>query len=402
MQTMNPRLSTKGLICWGALLLSALGIAPGVLADPPAPPLPRPLVAAQLGTPPAFDLHPLAFVANQGQMDPGVGFYARGKGYGLGLGREGITLSLAVPEQNLHQLQRPSQVRLVPLGMNPRVELVGWQPQGVFHYYLGNNPQQWRERVPAYRGVLYQEIYPGVDLKFYSAGAQLEYDLMVKPGADLSRVRFQCRGIQGLTVNPAGDLVLRLPDGQEILQKKPRIYQEVNGHPVAREGRFRLGGKTGPPTYGFEVAAYDPNFPLVIDPVVIFSSYLGGSQSDVARAVALDRGGRLCVIGETSSDDFPSKPPVAAPGGTNVLVARFLPDGSLDFATLLGGSGQDAGYGLAVDWFDGICLAGITSSDDFPVYLAVQDVKGGGSDAFVARLYSDGSLDFASYLGGDG
>jgi hypothetical protein len=200
-------------------------------------------------------------------------------------------------------------VRLTPVGLSRQVQVATVDPlPGKVNYFLGNDPKKWRTNLPTYRGVLYREAYPGIDLKFYGNGRQVEYDIIVKPGADPNRVQFRYAGIKGLEVTPEGDLALLLPDGGQLLQKKPVVYQEIAGARVAREGRFRLQRHGARLVCGFAVAAYDRRHPSSstrcwsIPPI-------WGAWWDMAHSIAVDSAGCAYIAGETDSATSPPRIP---------------------------------------------------------------------------------------------
>ena len=198
---------------------------------------------------------PLYFIENRGQVDRKVQFYAQGPGQRLAFTSREAVLSLSQGKGKV------AKIHLTPVGMQPGITIQALDPQEArFNYLLGKDQSRWRTDVPSYGAVLYREAYPGIDLKFYGNGRQLEYDLIVRPGADLSRVKFRYGGVAGLKVDGEGNLAVKLRDGGRLLQKKPVVYQEIDGRRVAREGRFRLL-KPGGTEYGFVVAAYDKTAP---------------------------------------------------------------------------------------------------------------------------------------------
>ena len=207
-------------------------------------------------------------------------------------------------------------------------------------------------------------------MKFYGNGQQLEYDIIVRPGADFRQVRLQYSGVKRLRITPAGDLALKLPQGGVLVQKKPLVYQEIAGQRVALEGKFTIDRQAAKPTFGFEVAAYDRNHPLVIDPVLLYSSYLGGSGFDAGNGIALDAAGNIYVAGQTTSTNFPTLNPYQTdyPGKQCVFVTKFNPTGNtLIYSTYLGGA-DGAAYcnGIAVDKNGCAYVTGYTYSTDFP------------------------------------
>jgi Beta-propeller repeat len=385
---------------------------------------------------------PLHFIVNQGQVNARVKYYTQGGGYAFCFSPEGVALNLPggregssrdwTPDKGLcrqqplpRRLAPKTVVQLQPVGIGPGVKLTATEPRrGRVNYFIGNNPEKWRTGIPTYGAVVYTEAYPGIDLKFYGNGRQLEYDLMVRPGADPSRVKFQYQGIEGLTVTREGDLAVRLPNGESLVQKKPVVYQEIAGQRVAREGKFKILENTSRFIYGFEVVAYDPHHLLVIDPALVYSTYLGGSFYDEGSSIAADGLGRAYVTGYTYSIDpptitqpllrlFPELQSQDIPDYANsiVFVTRIKADGKeLDYATFLGG-GTETGFdddsqgnAIAVDAGYFAYVAGGTMSANFPTTPGVyQRVFGGGNwDAFVCKLDADGNLLYSTFLGGNG
>lgn len=178
-------------------------------------------------------------------------------------------------------------LKLTPLGMKKGVRIVAKDLQaGKVNYFLGNDPEKWRTNVPTCRTVVFEEAYPGINLKFYGNNRQLEYDIVVKPGGDPSRVKFRCNGMDGLEITGKGDMAIRLGDGETVIQKKPFVYQEIDGERVQIDGRFKIYGENmrnarenSEPAgmgrelvYGFEVACYETSELLIIDPVIVYST----------------------------------------------------------------------------------------------------------------------------------
>jgi hypothetical protein len=351
---------------------------------------------------------PLYFIVNQGQKDERVKFYAQRGGASFWFTSQGITLNL--PTGTKEACPGPA-VQLTPLAMRPKVELTALEPlESKVNYFIGNNPKKWRTDIPTYRAVLYREAYPGIDLKFYGNGSQLEYDVIVNPGADPRQVKLRYQGIRSLKVTPDGDLAITLPDGGELRQQKPVIYQEIAGQRTARQGTFQILDPASH-TFGFRVADYDRQYALVIDPVLAFSTYLGGGGDDRGQAIAVDKDGNILVTGYTGSSDFPK---VAAYdstyNATEAFITKYNAAGTaMVFSTYFGGTSLDYAYGIAVDGERNIYVTGCTKSYnglDFPLVNAFQPAFGGGTagttDAFVAKFNPTGStLIYSSYLGGN-
>jgi hypothetical protein len=284
------------------------------------------------------------------------------------------------------------------------------QLPGKVNYFLGNDRSQWHTNIATYAKVEYQQVYSGIDLDYYGSGQGLEYDFVVVPGADPRVIHMGFSGADQLSLNDQGDLVIRA-GGQDIVQHKPLVYQDVNGARQEIASAFVPSADYSPLTthqVGFALGAYDASRPLVIDPVLSYSTYLGGSGDDYGNGIAVDpTTGDALVTGVTDSTDFPTANPLQPTnhGFENVFVARLSADGStLVYSTYLGGSGTDVGYGIAVDPATGEALVtGLTGSPDFPTANPLQPNYGGGGDAFVARLSADGStLVYSTYLGGSG
>jgi hypothetical protein len=244
---------------------------------------------------------PLSFEANQGRFDQTVKFAARGPGYQIALTMDGTLLRLQKTAA-LHP--QPVLVRMKLAGANPAPKVTGREElPGKVNYYAGNDRKQWREGVATYAKIEYQEVYPGVDMIFYGNQRQLEYDLIVAPDADPGVIRLAFDGVGRLSVDEQGELVLPTLNG-ELRQRKPVVYQEGAAGRKEISGRFVL---TGEREVGFEIGQYDRSRPLVIDPILVYSTYLGGSFSEIPRGIAVDATG-IYVAGYTESFDFPGGP----------------------------------------------------------------------------------------------
>ena len=365
---------------------------------------------------------PLTFEANQGQTDARVDFLARGENYTVfltpteavfALSRPGAA-TLQAPQRNLSEGSAPEATRsyrsvmrmqLVNSARDTRVQGFEELP-GKVNYFRSNDSAQWRTNVRTYKRVKYTAVYPGIDLVYYGQPLQLEYDFIVAPGADPSAIKLAFTGADYATVDARGDLVLKTAGGP-LRFHKPVIYQTDGARRDNVEGGYvRMSSRE----IGFRVGGYDRTRPLIIDPVLNYSTYLGGSGEDSAEGIAVDAKGAIYVSGTTGSADFPTANALQRAGGgvSDAFVAKLSADGTtLIYATYLGGSAsegeiaQPAGKTIAVDAAGAAYVAGVTQSSDFPVVRALQDRFKGDVDAFVAKLSADGSrLIYSTYLGG--
>lgn len=353
---------------------------------------------------------PLSFEPNHGQMDPQVRFLARGPGYTLFLTATEAVLTLinSSLEQSVASNSQSAKVRQAAVKMrlvnaNPTPLITGLQElRGKANYLLGNDPLKWRTNISTYGQVKYNDVYPGIDLVYYGNPGQLEHDFILAPGADIYQIVLAFDGTSGLTLSREGDLIL--PTAKGVIQlQRPVVYQEINGTKRFIEGRYVQRNQQ----IGFQVAHYDQTKPLVIDPVLIYSTYLGGSAVDLAYAIAIDSFGNTYVTGATNSVNFPIQNPFQGTfgGGTyDAFITKFDPTGSvLIYSTYLGGSNveQIVGGDIAVDVAGNAYVTGLTASMDFPLQNPFQGTLKGVSDAFVTKLDSTGSaLIYSTYLGG--
>ncbi len=432
-----PTLANQGQRDDGAALAFLAGLAASATpaATPDATPAQEDAVRAN------FAKLPLSFEANVGQTDAQVDFLTRGPGYALYLSATEATMVLSPPAEDAAgggMLSRPcldgsaspdclgresmapaataqdtrnlpAVVRMQVLGGNAAAPGSGVDRlPGVVSYFLGNDPSQWHTGITTYGRVTYDNVYPGIDLVWYGSHNQLEYDFVVAPGADPSAIRLSFTGAERVEIDAQGDLVLHLggpggvSPGSTLRQHAPVVYQEAGGQRQEVASRFVLEGQL----VRFAVGAYDVARPLVIDPVLSYSTYLGGSRTEAGHGIAVDGAGNAFVTGQTLSTNFPTanpfQPACAEASCNNAFVVRLRADGSaLDYATYLGGNSTEAGYGIAVDGAGNAFVTGWTQSTNFPTARPFQPTLRSVQDAFVVRLRADGSaLDYSTYLGG--
>src|SRR5207249_475109 len=248
--------------------------------------------------------------------------------------------------------QGPAWLRIQLAGANSGLRAFGEEPLPTrVNYLLGNDPAQWRRDVPTFAKVRYPDVYPGVDLIYYGNQRQLEYDFVVAPGANPEKIAMRLEGSDGIEIDADGDLILHMA-GADLRQHKPRVYQEMNGRRREIEARYVFRNSGGQPldpgqrVVGFEIGSYDQSRPLVIDPVLVFSTFLGGLGLDIGWAIAVDSNGCVYVAGETASTNFVATNPSSTNYGggfRDVFVAKLGATGTnLVFSTYLGGNDEDA------------------------------------------------------------
>ncbi len=367
---------------------------------------------------------PLIFEPNHGQADPGVKFMSRGAGYSLFLDNSGAVLDM----QTGHSARGRSEhvVRMKLVGANPAALAGGSDPlPGISNYLIGNDPQKWHRAIPQFAGVHYDHVYRGIDLLFYGNQGHLEYDFKVAPGADPSQAELQFDGAGKLELR-GGDLILTGKDEGGLRLKAPQIYQRDGDRRIPVAGHFvlRAGNRVG-----FEIGAYDRSRELVIDPVLFFSTYFGGSGSETSPSVAIDPAGNIYLAGTTQGSPansftnasnttqtlLGSALSLSSTSSNHVFITKISPSQPpvVQYETFIGGSGSDTSVGLAVDGGGNAYIVGNTSSSDFPTggipYQAAPETKGTQcasttcTSVFVSALNTSGSsLTYSSYLSGNG
>lgn len=371
-----------------------------------------------------FGKLPLRFEENVGQTDLGVQFISRGPGYTLFLTPSGAVFKLSGQKPDQRSLtpgSNPSQRHLqrnMPVASVLRMTLEGTKQiptmtgvdklPGVTNYLIGKDPRKWHTGIASYSKVQYSEVYSGIDLVYYGNQHQLEYDFVVKPGADPGQLSLGFEGSDSMDVSASGDMSIHTKAG-ELSFRRPKIYQIQNGQQINVSGGFR---KRDSNHIGFDVAKYDQTKPLVIDPVLVYSTYLGGSSWDYATDVAVDSSGDAYISGDTWSVDFPivGTSVSAAPQGgmEDGFVAKLNSSGTaLIYSTYLGGATGSWGtnaFRVAVDSNGQAYVSGNTSTTDFPVTSsAFQTSLGSGAyyNAYLAKLSASGqTLLYSTFIGG--
>jgi hypothetical protein len=408
-------------------------------------PLGRPGSTPRRFAPEARRQSRLAFEANQGQTDSRVKFLSKGTGYGLFFTVDGVVVVLdkttvgpgrysaepdveptarkLIPNAQIRSSEsftlNPasdvntfSVIRMRFVGSNraPRIAGSG-RLSGNVSYFIGNDPRQWRAGIRTYAQVRYQDLYPGVSAVYYGMQGRLEYDLVIDPGADPRIISLDFQGAKKVRVDAEGNLHFLIAGG-EVSLGKPQIYQRTPGgsrKSIAGAYVFKPGGHIG-----FRVSNYDRNQTLTIDPVLSYSTYLGGGGYDAGTAIAVDASGNAYVTGFTRSPNFPvvagSFQTRCGTSGTcngyfwDAFITKFNSSGQVVYSSFLGGSGSDIGKAITADTLGSAYIAGQTFSNDFPTTAgAVKTNYGGAGDAFVAKLNPEGTaLEYSTYLSGSG
>ncbi len=375
---------------------------------------------------------PLMFEPNQGQTDTRVKFLAHGGGYGLYLTGQEVVLALQQSAADSRDsTARTSAVSMKLIGTTSPAEPAGEiQLPGKSNYLIGNDPGKWHRDIPQFTRVRYHDVYPGVDLVYYGNQGRLEYDFEVAPGSDPARVAVGFQGTETPRIDARGDLILAA-GGSDLRLQAPHVYQKFGAEERPVAGRFELRGQSKDEV-GFRIGAYDRSRTLIIDPVLVYSTYLGGSGNEACSiiapitvagifspppgcpAITVDAASNAYVAGSTTSTNFPAttgeyQPDLAAGATANVFIAKFSPTGSLLFATYLGGNGTDFTAGVAVDAGFDILVAGTTSSSNFPTTNGATNTAfqttpiTSGKHVFVSKLDPTGKiLLYSTYLSGSG
>jgi Calx-beta domain-containing protein/beta-propeller repeat-containing protein/uncharacterized protein DUF4214 len=393
----------------------------------------------------AFGRLPIYFEENRGQTDDTVRYLTRGAGYSLFLADGEAVLSVrkrpstrdasisgaagnlkrqfeptsAGQESNTEtrqsrSLRRPTEadsnsappdvLRMRLMGARKASKISGEDEQeGKSNYFISNDPSKWRTNVGHYARVRYAQVYAGIDQVYYGNQGQLEYDFVVAPHADHQQIRMRFDGAgQVLIDDVTGELVLRFRGGGEVRQQQPYAYQEVGGKKISVAVRYL---KHGNGEIGFAVDDYDRVRPLVIDPVLVYSTYLGGTSVDIGYTIAVDSSGNAYLTGQTFSPNFPTASPFQpVNNGGDVFITKINAAGSaLVYSTFLGGNGQDVGGGIAVDSLGNAYITGFETSTNFPTVNPIQPTGGGNpGDAFVTKINAAGSaIVYSTYLGGN-
>ncbi|MBI4910130.1 MAG: SBBP repeat-containing protein [Acidobacteria bacterium] len=394
---MNCKLTLRTGILWIAAVVSAFAagrvpLSSQHLPNPHAPAKGR-QAALQTEGQKRLGRTPLYFEPNMGQADPSVRYIARGGGF----------MTLLTANEAYFLNQRTSQpFRLQILGASATSRAVPAEPlPGISNYFLGNDPSKWRSYVPHYGQLRYENIYERIDAVFYSSEGRLEYDFVVQPGGDPSRIQLAWKGVDGVRIDGGGDMIVSTSAG-DLRHKKPVVYQMIGGRKVAVAASYVLG-----PDHHFsiELGRYRGDYALVIDPTLFYSTYLGGGGQEDVTSIVVDNLGAAYISGYTASTNFPitlgAYQQTQANNG-DAFVTRISPTGdAMLYSTYVGGEAFDRAAAITIDGSGSAYITGYTGSFAFPTTTgAYQRDFSGLQDAFVARLSPNGAqLVFGTFVG---
>jgi hypothetical protein len=362
----------------------------------------------------------LAFIENRGQFDANVKFQTRSGGKVLWFTTTGLVFDVARPIATskaadshsgtthgpaLEMFQRDSGSESAAPGgkserlvfsedfasgsVTPRIEPSAAQP-GIYNYFIGNDPKNWRTGVVGYSQLLYHDVWPGIDIRFTVNGQDIEQEFLVHPGADASLISVHYSGVKGLEVAADGSLVVRTLFGP-LRESAPRIYSENRGRPTIH-GNYKISGDSA---YAFQLGSYSKAHPLVIDPTLLFSTYIGGSGADTGKGIAVDGAGNTYIGGATQGGVYPTSTGVfqsVCPSSacSSAVVTKLDPLGRLSYSSYLGSpTGGDNAKGIALDANGEAYLTGIANSGFPTTSNALQNGCDGAS--FMAKLNSTGT-----------
>ena len=343
---------------------------------------------------------PLSFIANTGQTDPNVKFQVKGAGHSIFFTPNEIAfVAFPTPNEPGNQATTSSVVRSSLANSNPNPTISGLEKlPGVANFLLGEDSSKWQTNVPTFNGVVYQNVYQGIDRVFKGTEGQLKSEFLVAPFADPSQIRMNYTGVKDIRLRDDGALILETPLG-ELIDNAPIVYQDINGQRVNVPAAYNLLGNN---QVNFSLGYFDPTQPLVIDPVLAYSTYLGGSGNENANRIAVDSTGAAYIIG-TTFNNFPTTPGAfqTTPGGqSDILVTKVNPEGTaLVYSTYIGGPNNDEGFDIAVDSQGNAYLTGPVNQG-YPTTVGSFQPTANITSAVVTKLNAAGnSLVYSTFLG---
>ena len=345
---------------------------------------------------------PFIFEANKGQSDKTVEFLARGADYTVMLeaDRTEIVLPPAPVVKKMEKAGSPEIITIEFVGASHKAH---FQPgkllPGKSNYILGKERSQWLFGIPQYEQVTQKSVYRGIDLVYYGNEGNLEYDFVLAPGSDPQSLGFHVQGAERIELSDSGDLLLQTPMGNVRLQK-PVVYQERNGIRRAVNGKFVLRSAN---EIGLVVGEYDAGSPLIVDPVLSFSTLIGANNNTQVQGIAVDSSKNVYITGTTFATNYPVVGPFQATnhGYTDVFVTKLNPAGNkILYSTYLGSSGFDNATAIAVDKTGAAYVTGTVGAPDFPTTPGAFMTSAGGGAPFLTKFLTDGTLAFSTFMGG--
>lgn len=361
---------------------------------------------------------PLYFIENRGQMDERVDYYVQGADKTLYFTPDGITYTFtSTGGEGKESDATPMRwaLKLDFVDSNPDAKPSGRSRQNAVVSYFRGKPDEWKTGIPTFGKLQYRNLWPGIDLNFHGDVHKLKYDFLVRPGNDPHRIILKYRGAKEVCITDQGRLAIKTPLGF-LEDGKPYAYQEVDGERIEVPVKYALIEESADDefSYGFNLGPYDPNKPLILDPVVyVYCGYIGGEEDDSGHGIALDGDRNAYIAGCTWSTQttFPVKvgPDLDYNGsgsvGGDVFVAKVNAQGTdLVYCGYIGGSDTEYCFDIAVDSQGCAYVTGYTYSSEatFPVTVGPDLILNGDSDGFVAKVDSSGiDLDYCGYIGGD-
>ena len=402
------------LVCTFLLAVLLIGCSP-VGSFPASGPVPD--AGEQPGV--SISRRSTAFVVNAGQIDSGVLFHTLGSATSVFFARQEVVLPLAspgrvaelfsgLPGQGESERDMPSDSATLYLrfeGANPDTRVVGDdQLGGIVNYFIGKDASKWHTNIPTYGSIIYERLYPGIDLVYDGSEGILKGAYIVAPGADPGDICWRYDGASSVDLTK-GELLISVAETREaavLVERKPVAWQTVAGKRRSVSVRYVIHGDGN---IGFALGEYDATQPLMIDPTLDYSTYVGGSGEESSFGIAVDAKNNVIVAGSTDSLDFPSSDSGGIAGDRDIFVTKLDPSqagaNQLIYTTYIGGSDADHAYGIKVDSSGNAYVAGYSDSDNFPATAnAYQNASGGYRDAVVVQLDAAGAVNYASYLGG--
>jgi len=363
---------------------------------------------------------PTAFVPNPEQTNPALLFRTLGSAGTLFFGRHEVVFPLPSPDQiavlfsdlseastsDLAMPTEPTTLRLRFVGGNPDTHVVGEERlPGIVNYFIGNDPAKWHTNIPTYGSIVYEQLYPGIDL-FYSGGEGfLKGTFVVAPGANPDDIRWRYDGASRVE-SSKGELLISVTENDKdasLIERKPVAWQTVAGKRSPVDVRYVIHSDG---SIGFALGRYDATQPLVIDPTLDYSTYFGGAGFDGSGGIAVDCNNHVYFAGVTDSPNFPPSDSNTPAGDRDVFVTKLdlskTGADQLVYTTYVGGAKRESVLGIEVDCSGKAHVIGYTESDDLPTTPnAFQpDFHGGGVDGIVVQLDAAGAIHYVSYLGG--